>query len=128
MDSISFFWSFFKMLIALAIVLGMMIGAAYYIKKHFLHTMPNMNGSSLINIVATRYLGPKSSLMLIEVLGEVMLVGVTGQQMSLLSHIDDPEALGKIKNVRPPEPFSDVNPLARYKSLVQFLGNLRKDR
>ena len=129
MDSISFFWSFCKMLAALAIVIGMMIFTAYFIKKHFLPSLPNINGSALINIVSTRYLSPKNSLMLIEALGQVMLVGVTGQQMSLLSRIDDPEALEKLKSVRVPEGlFSDAHPLARYKSLVQILGKVRKDR
>jgi flagellar biosynthetic protein FliO len=126
-DSISFFWSFFKMLVALAVVIGLMITSAYYIKKYFLQSMPEMNGSAMINIVSTRYLSPKNSLLLIEVLGQVMLVGVTGQQMSMLSRIDDPEALEKIKNARIRDnQFSDVNPLARYKSLTRILDSIKK--
>ena len=128
MDSISFFWSFFKMLAALAIVIGLMIVAAYFIKKYFLHSLPDMSGSALIKIVSTRHLSPKNSLLLIEVLGQVMLVGVSNQQMSMLSRIDDPAAMEKIKTARLTEgPFPDTDPLARYKSLFQNFGRVRKE-
>jgi flagellar protein FliO/FliZ len=128
-DSVSFFWSFFKMLAALAIVIALMIVATYIIKKYFFHSLPEMNGSTMINIVSTRHLSPKNSLMLVEVLGQVILVGVSNQQMSMLSHINDPAAMEKIKNVRLKEGlFSEANPLARYKSLFRNFGRLRKDR
>jgi flagellar protein FliO/FliZ len=116
------------MLAALAIVIALMIAAAYFIKKFFIHSLPNMNGSALINIVSTRHLSPKNILMLIEVFGQVMLVGVSNQQMSLLSRIDDPAALEKIKNAHLTEGlFSNTNPLARYKTLFRNLGSARKD-
>jgi flagellar protein FliO/FliZ len=128
-DSISFFWSFFKMLAALAIVIALMIVATYFIKKYFLHSLPEMNGSALINIVSTRHLSPKNSLILVEVFGQVILVGVSNQQIAMLSRIDDPAAMEKIKNTRLTEGlFSDANPLARYKSLFRNLGRVRKDR
>jgi flagellar protein FliO/FliZ len=128
-DSVSFFWSFFKMLAALAIVIALMIIAMYFIKKYFFHSLPVMNGSTMINIVSTRHLSPKNSLVLVEVLGQVMLVGISSQQMSMLSHITDPAAMEKIKNVRLKEGlFSETNPLARYKSLFRNFGRPRKDR
>ena len=61
MDSVSFFWSFFKMLAALAIVIALMIIAMYFIKKYFFHSLPEMNGSTMINIISTRHLSPKNS-------------------------------------------------------------------
>ncbi len=128
MDSISFFWSFFKMLAALAVVIALMIAVAYFIKKYFLQSLPETNSSALISIVSTRHLSPKNSLLLIEVLGQVILVGVSNQQMSMLSRIDDPAAIEKIKNARLTEGlFSDAEPLARYKSLFRNLGKMRKD-
>lgn len=129
MDSVSFFWSFFKMLAALAIVIALMIIAMYFIKKYFFHSLPEMSGSAMINVVSTRHLSPKNSLMLVEVLGQVMLVGISSQQMSMLSHINDPAAMEKIKNARLKEGlFSEANPLARYKSLFRNFGRMRKDR
>lgn len=129
MDSISFFWSFFKMLAALAIVIALMIVAAYFIKKYFLHSLPDIGGGALINILSTRHVSPKNSIILVEVLGQVMLVGVSGQQISLLSRIDDPAAMEKIHRTSPKGGLSpDVDALARCKSLFSRLGGARKDR
>jgi flagellar biogenesis protein FliO len=37
----------------------------------------------MIDILSTRHLGPKNSFLLVEVLGQVLLVGVSAQEMSL---------------------------------------------
>ena len=129
MDSISFFWSFFKMLAALAVVIALMIVAMYFMKKYFFHSLPDVNGSALINIISTRHLGPKNSIMLVEVLGQLILLGVSNQQMSMLSTISDPEAMEKIKIARLKDGLSSAaDPLSRYKSLFRNFGRLRKDR
>jgi flagellar protein FliO/FliZ len=128
-DSISFFWSFFKMLAALAVVIALMIVAMYFMKKYFFHSLPDVNGSALINVISTRHLSPKNSLMLVEVLGQVILLGVSNQQMSMLSTISDPDAMEKIKIARLKDGlFSAADPLSRYKSLFRNIGRLRKDR
>lgn len=129
MDSVSFFWSFFKMLAALAIVIALMIIAMYFIKKYFFHSLPEMNGSTTINIVSTRHLSPKNSLMLVEVLGQVILLGVSNQQMSMLSAITDPDAVERIKIARLKDGLlSAADPLLRCKSWFRSFGRLRKDR
>jgi flagellar biosynthetic protein FliO len=128
-DSVSFFWSFFKMLAALAIVIALMIIAMYFIKKYFFHSLPVMNGSTMINIVSTRHLSPKNSLVLVEVLGQVMLVGVSNQQMSMLSTITDPDAMEKMKIVRLKNGLlSAADPLLQCKSWFRNFGRLRKER
>lgn len=128
MDSISFFWSFVKMLAALAVVIALMIVAMYFMKKYFFHSLPDVKGSALINIISTRHLGPKTSIMLVEVLGQVIVLGVSNQQMSLLSTINDPDAMENIKIARLKDGlFSTADPLSRYKSLFRNFGRLRKD-
>lgn len=117
------------MLAALAVVIALMIVAMHFLKKYFFHSLPDVNGSALINIISTRHLSPKNSVMLIEVLGQLILLGVSNQQMSLLSTISDPEALEKIKIARLKNGlFSAADPLSRYKSLFRNFGRLRKDR
>lgn len=59
METVSFFPSLLKMLFALAIVLGMMIGAMYFIKRILHSTTPEIDRGALIRIVASRYLGPE---------------------------------------------------------------------
>lgn len=127
MDSISFFWSFFKMLGALSVVIALMIVAMYFMKKFFSRPMTEMQTGAAINIVSTRYLGPKSSIMLIEVLGQLLLVGISDRQMSMLTTINDPAALEKIKSLHLEQGFlSASDPLSRYRSLFKNFGRQRK--
>jgi|APIni6443716594_1056825.scaffolds.fasta_scaffold583440_2 flagellar protein FliO/FliZ len=129
MDSISFFWSFFKMLSALALVIAMMIGAMVLIKKFFYQSPSAANGNAMIDIISTCHLGPKNSFMLIEVLGQVLLVGVSNHEMSVLATITQPEAIDKLRNLRLHKGFSAASdPFSRYRSLFRNLGRMRKDR
>ncbi len=99
MDTIAFFPALFKMLSALAIVLGILVGGAFYVKRFFLQTASDSGDGTAINVLATRYLGPKSSIMLIDVLGQVVVVGVSNNQMSFITTISDPDAREKIKGL-----------------------------
>jgi flagellar protein FliO/FliZ len=127
LDSVSFVWSFFKMLAALAIVIAMMIGIAHALRKYFYRSPEAMNGNQTIDIVSTRYLGPKNSILLVDVLGQVMLLGVSNNQISTLGTISDPKALERLNNLRPRQrtlPISES--FQRYGSLLRNIGQMRK--
>lgn len=108
MENISLWSSFLKMIFALAIVLGLLIGVMYFIKNFMQRTAPSTDNQAIINILSSRYLGPKSSIILVEVMEQVIVVGISGQQMTPLAHIDDPLSIAKIKAQRsnpPAGPF-----------------------
>lgn len=130
MDSISFFWSFFKMLAALALVIAMMIVVMVVLKKFFYQSPAALGGNSMIHVISSCHLGPKNSILLVEVLGQVILLGVSDHQMSILTTIKDTEAIENMKNARnkqhPVEPDSD--PFSRYKSLIRNISGMGKDR
>ena len=130
MDSIAFFPSLFKMLSALAIVLGVMIGGTYFIKKLLLPTPSNASEGGLINVIATRYLGPKSSIMLIDVIGQIVVVGVTGNQMSFITTISDPAAMEKLNGLsRKDREFpSLMESLTKYRQRLVSRGRAGKDK
>jgi flagellar biosynthetic protein FliO len=98
MDSVAILPSFFKMIFALAAVLGLLVGAMYFFKRLLPQTSVRMSDHSLINIIATRYLGPKSSIMLLEVLGKVVVIGVSSSQISCLATISEADALERLKH------------------------------
>jgi len=128
-DSISFFWSFFKMLASLAVVIALMIGAMYLLKKYFYQPSAAINGNAMIRIISTCHLNPKNSILLVDVLGQVMLLGVSNHQMSILGTITDPEALENFKNLHLSQkslPMSDT--LSRYKSLLLNISQMRKGK
>jgi flagellar biosynthetic protein FliO len=101
MDTISLFSSFMKMIFALAIVLGLLIGVMYFVKKFMYQAGAATDNQELINIISSKYLGPKNSIVLVEVLDQLIVVGISNQQMTTLACIDDPMALAKIKTELP---------------------------
>ena len=122
MENISLWSSFLKMIFALAIVLGLLIGVMYFIKNFMQRSTPSADNQPLINILSSRYLGPKSSIILVEVMEQVIVVGITGQQMTPLARIDDPLSIAKIKAKRsnPPSSLFPGEKIAKLLSLANL--------
>lgn len=128
MDSISFFWSFFKMLTTLAIVIAILIGAMVLLKKYFYRSPASVGGNALIRPLCSYPLGPKNSILLVEVLGQILLLGVSDHQMSLLTTITDPGSIEKLRNQHPQGGFTPLSdPFSRCKSLLQNISRQRKE-
>lgn len=100
MNSPELFPSLLKIISALAVTLGVMIMVAYLFKKLVKKGGGAINGKELIKILSAKYLGPKSSIMLIDVLGNIMLVGVSSSKISLLTEIVDSESLEQLKAIQ----------------------------
>ncbi len=103
------FSSAMKMLSALGIVLGGMFIVFYFMKRFMKR---NITGSkeTLIRVLASSYVGMKKNISLIEIPGAVLVVGITNDNISLLSKIEDEEILEKFRlsNEQPIQmPFSD---------------------
>ncbi len=128
MNEISFFPSFLKLIFALAIVLGLMVAAVYLFRKFMNPSSVGHRDGSLIQVVSSRYIGPKASILLLDVLGKGIVVGLSSGQMTLLAAIDDREALAQVQTLRqnaPPAPvLSDV--LKRYTEKFGILPGAQK--
>jgi flagellar protein FliO/FliZ len=120
MDNLAFWPSFFKMLSALAVVLGLLVGAMYFFRRILQQPTAGGQDTGAINVVAARYLGPKSSIMLVEVLGKFIVIGLANNQMSHLATIRDPEALERFK--------SSANPEKKLPTLVDYIKNHKVTR
>jgi flagellar biosynthetic protein FliO len=120
--------SFFKMFFALAIVLGLMVGAAYFFKRFLPRASCGLNDNSLINIISSRYLGPKSSIMLVEILGKVIVIGMSANQISHLATISETEALDRLSHMGTQEKSSPslINHLKLNKIVVGALNRFGK--
>jgi flagellar biosynthetic protein FliO len=117
------------MLAALAIVIAIMIGATYVLKKYFYRPPETINGNQMIHILSTRYLDPKNSILLVDVLGQVMLLGVSTNQISPLGTISDQETLKNLKNLRlQPKTLPISENFMKYKSLLRSFGQTRKGK
>lgn len=100
MEPVSIVSSFFSMIFALAVILGLLLGAVYFVKKFLPNAAPGLADNSMIHIVSSRYLGPKSSIMIVEILGKVVVIGVSADKLSYLTEISGEEALEKLRNAK----------------------------
>lgn len=127
---ISLVSSFLKMIFALAIVLGLLIGVMYFVKRFMQQTGPASDNHALINVISSKYLGPKSSIILVEIMDKILVIGISGQQMTTLASIDDPLALAKIKTSRANSRVVDFpgSKLAKYMSQISLSSLKKKDK
>ena len=117
----SYLTSFLKMLFALAVVLGIMLGALYLLKRLAGHNLPGSGTESLINILSTRYLGPKSSIMMVE---------VAGRAINLLGEIGDDKTVALIRerSLVAARPGTAAFPADRYRAAMTSVLELVKKR
>ncbi len=86
-----------KMLSMLAVVLGIMFLLFFGFKKYVLKNTLFGGGEKLVTILGSGFLGPKKNIVLVEVVGEVLVLGMSQDNISLLTNITDPERIEEIK-------------------------------
>ncbi len=78
----------FQMLTALGIVLGGLL-VAFYFMKRFLKRDVGGSKEQLIKVIASQYIGLKKNISLVEIPGSILVVGVSNDNISLLTKIED---------------------------------------
>ena len=99
----------FKMLAALALVLGG-LGILFYFTKRVMRKDIGASGGKMIRILASQYIGLKKNISLVEVPGAILVVGIAGDTIRLLTKIEDKSILDQIHSQgsgRIPPSFSD---------------------
>ena len=72
----------------LSIVLGLLVGALFLMRRLF-YGKTGAAGGSVIRTIASSYVAPKERIVLIEVLGEKLLIGVTPHAINCLARISN---------------------------------------
>ncbi|GEM_PF-1569331 len=93
---------FLRMFLVLGGVLGL-FGAGVFLLKRYasrIGKLPFGKKERLIQVVATHYLGNKKSIALVKVTGEYMVVGVSNENISLISKIGAEVAVDKFLEER----------------------------
>lgn len=89
--------SVFKMIAALAIVLG-----GLFVMVHFARRYLRPAGAAahhrLVRVIASQAIGIKKTVMLVDVPDGVLVLGVSGDRIQLLSRIEDPETLKQVRS------------------------------
>jgi flagellar protein FliO/FliZ len=89
-----------KMITALVIVLGGLFIVFYFLRR-ILKREVGGSSEKLIRVLASSYIGVKKNISLIEVPGSILVLGVTSDNICLLTKIEDEEILNRFK--RPEE-------------------------
>ena len=87
-----------KMFSMLAVVLGIMFLVFFGFKKYVLKNTMFGGGEKLVNVLGSGFLAPKKNIVLVEVAGEVLVLGMSQDNISLLTNITDPEKIEEIKS------------------------------
>ncbi len=102
MKDSSYLYMFAKTVLMLGIVIAVMLLLLWLFKKY-------MNGaggrfgrsqSSPIKVLSTSFLGPKKSLSIVDVAGEVLVLGITAESITCLATLDREDALEEIKKYK----------------------------
>lgn len=100
----------------LALVLGL-IFLLFYLFKKFVYRNGLLGGDAqLIKVLGTGMLAPRKNIALVEVAGEILVLGISNDQITLLSTIRDEEKIERIKSIRENRSSAKPWPLSWTKS------------
>lgn len=85
-----------RMLIALVIVMGGIGACGFFLKRLLRKDGFRPSGGKLIRVVANSYIGVKKSIALVEIPGAILVLGVTGDNVRLLTKIEDQRIIDQI--------------------------------
>ena len=85
------------MVTTLSLVLGLIFLLFFGFKKYVLKNTA-FGGGKLVQVLSTNFLAPKKNIALVEVAGEILVLGVSDQNISLLTSICEPDRIEEIKN------------------------------
>ena len=86
----------FRMLTALGIVLGGLLVCVYFMKRYLKKDVGGTN-EQLIKVIASQYIGIKKNISLVEIPGSILVVGVSNDNICLLTKIEDKKALDVLR-------------------------------
>ena len=102
MDPLS---GFLKAGASFLLVLGLMALSAYFMKRYFGPRFGVWRPDRLIQVLARTYVGAKKEIALIEVGEEYLVVGITANQISLLTRLEKSSLpasfFQKVKEINP---------------------------
>lgn len=101
----SLFGSFLQMALALLVVVGLIL-IVYYATTRLMKSVPSFGQvGRLIRVLEVRALGPRKSLLLVEVGGEYLLLASTDNQLNLIKKIDMLEEIEVLEEKAPRSSF-----------------------
>jgi flagellar biosynthetic protein FliO len=87
----NFFWMSVRIFSVLACILALMLVVLYFVKKLNLQGKSFLGSQKYMEIIERLYLGPKSSVALVKVGSEFLMIGLSPNQITFLSKVTSPK-------------------------------------
>ena len=87
-----------KMAGALATVVGLLVGGLFILKRCVGESAANVGGP-IVRLLGGLRLGQGKAIMLVEVAGEVLVLGSTARDLTLLSRVDNVERIEQLRSM-----------------------------
>ena len=105
----SYAYLFTKAIVTLAFVL-VLLGAALYAFRYFIGRRGGVGLNGLktpIKVLTTSFLGPKRNLAIVDVAGELLVLGITPESITCLTRLDrPPEVMDELRRLGDAQPRS----------------------
>jgi len=99
-ETASLIGAIFKVLGSLAVVIALMVGLVYLLKKAGLNQ--GMRGSSIIKVLDTQMVAPKKYITIVEIGGKTVSLGITDQNITMLTELDHEQVHAELKSQNKP--------------------------
>jgi flagellar biosynthetic protein FliO len=96
----SFSKSLFKSFISLLIVIALIILTSYILKRFFLTKSKFGSPEKTMKILSNLYIGEKKRICLVEVLGKILVLGITNSNISLLTEIEGEKVMDIVSDIQ----------------------------
>ena len=119
-------WAIVKMILSMGLIGGILFLLVRFLKRSGLMKR-NSPSNSGIKLLSTEPIAPQKYISLVEIGGEVLALGVSETQITLLTKIENKEFLERVRDNRPvrPEPIPLFYPFLRRNKRPK-IGLLRK--
>ena len=88
-----------KMISALVLVAGIAFVALSLFRRFVKGTLRPGRDDEAIRIVSSKYIGSKHSIVLLDVMGDVLVVGLSATEMTMLAHLDGKDYRDRLSHV-----------------------------
>jgi len=89
-----------RSVLALGIVIALMVGLMYAFRI-ISGKRGTVAGQAPINVISRAFMGQKSSIAIVDVAGEVLVLGISANAINLLSRLEDPEVIRLLRQREP---------------------------
>ena len=97
----SYLYLLVKSILTLLFVLGLMAAALYALRLYMgkSSSAPVKGAKAAVKVITTAFLGPKRNIAIVEVAGEVLVLGLTPQSITFLTKVEDAAAKEELRKL-----------------------------